>query len=160
MSLTVREVSVGMAVATVFLTYVCGLYVFDRKSALWAALIFTLTSPFLFTQAGQSRRAVSLLVQSVPPRIPPDTEPWIARRLRLVRFGGHARFCTKDQAHGLYVLPAVAVIVLTIVAPAAILRPRDSRDDGRPSGAVALVAIGPFVLCHNLRGMWRASPPT
>ena len=48
MSLTVRAVSIGMAVGTVFLTYVCGLYVFDRKSALWSALILALTSPFLF----------------------------------------------------------------------------------------------------------------
>jgi hypothetical protein len=53
--------------------------------------------------------------------------------------------CTKDQAYGLYVLPAVHVVVLVLRAP----------DEARPRKALTLagvagVAAAAFAVCHNL----------
>jgi len=153
MSLTLRAVTVGMAVATVFLIYVCGLYVFDRKSALWGALIFTLTSPFLFYAKLANLDVPYLFWFSLS----------LLAYLRILSRGSRADYvlwasaatlaiCTKDQAYGLYVLPAVAVIVLTY------RRASGGSPTARFAAAIAdrrvlyalVAAVGLFALCYNL----------
>jgi 4-amino-4-deoxy-L-arabinose transferase-like glycosyltransferase len=153
MSLTLRAVSIGMAVGTVFLTYVCGLHVFDRKSALWGALIFTLISPFLFYAKLANLDVPYLFWFSLS----------LLAYLRILSRGSRADYilcasaatlaiCTKDQAYGLYVLPAVAVIVLTY---------RRAAGDSPTARFTAVIvdrrvlsalvaAVGLFVLCYNL----------
>jgi 4-amino-4-deoxy-L-arabinose transferase-like glycosyltransferase len=106
-----RLVSVAMGMGTVFLVYKAGKEIFDRRAALWAALIVSLVDPFAYY--------AKMINADVPYVF------WFALSLlffiRILKT--HERkyyllftaaavlsICTKDQAYGLYVLAPLAVI--------------------------------------------------
>jgi PA14 domain-containing protein len=133
--LTFRLVTVSMGVATVLMVYVCGTYLYGAWSAFVAAAISALTLPAVYYAKIANVDVPYLFWFSIS----------LASFLRIVVDDGFVDYlvfaltatlavCTKDQAYGLYVLPAVALVFR---------RPKYVFTAG-------LAAAATFALCHNL----------
>jgi len=106
-----RLASVFMGVAVVFLVYLCGCELTDKKSALFASLITALTPPFLYYSKTSNTDIPYLFWFLI-------ALYFFIRILKYhqttdyILFSGTAVFsiCTKDQAYGLFVLTPVIIV--------------------------------------------------
>jgi 4-amino-4-deoxy-L-arabinose transferase-like glycosyltransferase len=107
-----RFVSLLMGTSIVYIVYRCGREVFDRRAALFSALISTLSVPFVFYSktANLEIPFVFWFMLSL----------WFFLRiLKAHRLGDYLLFtaaavlsvCTKDQAYGFYVLMPLGIIL-------------------------------------------------
>ena len=151
LTLTTRFVSLAASLGIVIAVCVTGSRVFGRRAGLFAAMIFSLTAPFVYYSktANLDVPYVFWFALSLVPYIRIVTG---ARARDFILFGVFATLaiCTKDQAYALYVVPALVVAFCVM---------RDARARGLPAWrgfveprllAGVLVAIVLFALCHNL----------
>ena len=112
-----RAVSVAMAVSVVLMVYLCGSYLYNAKSALVAAALVALPMPMVYHAkvAALDVPYIFWFSLSLPSfvRILIDDSP-----IDYALFGSFAALavCTKDQAYGLYGLPIVALVCLSVHA--------------------------------------------
>ena len=124
----VRALSLAMGIGSVALVYVCGAITFGSGRELLAALVWTMALPFVYHG--------KLGTLDVPYTF------WFALSLlfyiRIVQRGARRDYvlfataavlavCTKDQAYGMYALPALHILIVTVrqhatPSPAAVLR--------------------------------------
>jgi hypothetical protein len=133
--ITFRAVAVSMGVATVLVVYLCGTYLYGAWSALVAAAIAAFTMPAIYyaTVANVDVPYVFWFSISLVAFVRILVDESLFDYL-LFAITATLAVCTKDQAYGLYVLPAAALVLRR-------------RKHLLPSAAVAAVT---FALCHNL----------
>jgi len=151
--LTFRFVSVAMALGTVLMVYLTGRYVYGRGSATVAAALSALTMPMVYHAKIANVDLPYVFWFSVSlasfVRILIDDS---AIDYVLFSLTATLAICTKDQAYGLYALPALALVALAYSRangesfPARIKTLLTSR---RLVTAVA-ISVATFALCHNL----------
>jgi len=133
--LTFRVVTMAMGVATTLMVYLCATYLYGTWSAFVAAAIAAFTMPAIYYAKVANVDVPYVFWFSISlvafVRILVD-----ASLIDYLVFAIAATLavCTKDQAYGLYVLPAAALVLIR-------------RKHLLPS---ALAAGVTFVLCHNL----------
>ncbi len=132
---TFRAVSVAMGVGAVLMVYLCGSYLYGSRAALVAAAIAALTMPavfygkvanvdmpYVFWFAVSLASFIRILVH--------DSQ----RDYLIFAVTATLAVCTKDQAYGLFGLPAVALLCVR-------------RKHLLPA---IFAAVATFALCHNL----------
>ena len=149
----VRALSLAMGIGSVALVYVCGAITFGKRQGVLAALVWTMALPFVYHG--------KLGTLDVPYTF------WFALSLlfyiRIVQRGARRDYvlfataavlavCTKDQAYGMYALPALHILIVTVrqhlgtPSPAAVLR---AIFDRRLLVAVVW-GVALFAIVHNL----------
>jgi len=148
-----RSVSAIMGMAIVYIVYRCGREIFDKKAALFSALISALTVPFVYYSktANLEIPFIFWFMLSL----------WFyIRVLKAHRLADYLLFtaaavfsvCTKDQAYGFYVLAPLGIILSDYL--------RRKRED-RPAGILVslfnrkallslVLAVVLFALIQNL----------
>jgi hypothetical protein len=138
-----RLVSTAMAVGTVLMVYVCGTHLGSRWSAFVAAAIGGLSMPAMYygKMANLDVPFVFWFSVSLGSFVRLATSDPSAVDGVVFALTAALAVCTKDQAYGLYVLPALALVAA---------RPRQWRQ----SSAAAAVAAVTFVVCQNVIFNW------
>jgi len=139
--MTFRAITVAMGVGTVAMAYVCGTYVYEARAAWAAAAISALTLPAMFYAKTANLDVPYVFWFSIALasfiRLLIDDSPFDYIAFALA---ASLAICTKDQAYGLFVLPAAALGWRAFV--------RADRWRHLLKG-FALAALT-FALCHNL----------
>lgn len=149
-----RIVSVFMGVTIVFLVYLTVKELFDRRSAVFSALIVALSYPFVYYSHNANADVPYLFWALLS----------IHRYTRVLKYGnvkdyvlfaffGILSICTKDQAYGLFILSPLPILWFRYTE----LRSAHQRQPGwvellldRRLILAAVVAVSTFALVHNV----------
>jgi 4-amino-4-deoxy-L-arabinose transferase-like glycosyltransferase len=106
-----RLLSVAMGTGAIYIIYLCGREIYDKRAAIFAALIVALVTPFIFYSktANLDIPYIFWFVLSLFFYIRilknHETKDYI-----LFTITATLSICTKDQAYGLYILPVIYII--------------------------------------------------
>jgi hypothetical protein len=153
LALISRLISLAAGVGTLLAIYACGARTFGKGAGVWAAAMFALVTPFVYYAKTANLDAPYLFWFAI-------SMVFYLRALDGLRLGdvvgfaacGMLAICTKDQAYGLYLLTPFAIVqrIWRVNRETGVLHPLRRAIGDRRLQAAAAVAIGVFVIVHNL----------